>query len=147
MLQNGSVEVAKFAYANETKESITPRKLGSQYFWQIANSVPNKYKSAIVPQFNDPMVFSSVSSKPKLFVENFSMNSVIDGGGIYLPVFPSRTNILVVILKNCEPVLSYKLAELFNMCLKESSFPNCWKVSSVVPLFKNVGERSATKNY
>ena len=93
------------------------------------------------------MVFSSVSSKPKLFVENFSMNSVIDGGGIYLPVFPSRTNILVVILKNCEPVLSYKLAELFNMCLKESSFPNCWKVSSVVPLFKNVGERSATKNY
>ena len=52
------------------------------------------------------MVFSSVSGKPKLFVENFSMNSVIDDGGIYLPVFPSRTNIPVVVLKNCVPELS-----------------------------------------
>ena len=90
--------------------------------------------------------------------------------GISLPVFPSRTNlkphsisitpkivkkvitnlgsskasgpdcIQVVVLKNCEPELSYILAKLFNMCLKESCFPDCWKVSSVVPVFKNVGE-------
>ena len=33
------------------------------------------------------------------------------------------------------------------MCLKESCFPDCWKVSSVVPVFTNVGERSAAKNY
>ena len=44
--------------------------------------------------------------------------------------------IRVVFLKNCEPELSYILAELFNMCLKESCFPDSWKVSSVVPLFK-----------
>ena len=55
--------------------------------------------------------------------------------------------ILVVVLKNCEPELSYILAELFNKCLKESCFPDCWKVSSVVPVFKNVGERSTAKNY
>ena len=53
----------------------------------------------------------------------------------------------VVVLKNCEPELSYILAELFNKCLKESCFPDCWKVSSVVPVFKNVGERSTGKNY
>ena len=35
----------------------------------------------------------------------------------------------VVVLKNCEPELCYILAELFSMCLKESCFPNCWKVS------------------
>ena len=94
-----------------------------------------------------------------------------------LPVFPSRTNlklhdisvtpkivkkvirnldlskvsgpdcIPVVVLKNCEPELSFILAELFNRCLKESCFPDCWKVSSVVPVFKNVGERSTAKNY
>ena len=40
--------------------------------------------------------------------------------------------ILVVILKNCEPELSYILAELFKMCLKGSCFPDCWKVLSVV---------------
>ena len=53
----------------------------------------------------------------------------------------------VVVLKNCEPELSYILAELFNKCLKESSFPDCWKVSSVVPVFKNVGKRSTARNY
>ena len=53
----------------------------------------------------------------------------------------------VVVLKNCEPELSYILAELFNKCLKESCFPDCWKVSSVVPVFKNVWERSTAKNY
>ena len=33
------------------------------------------------------------------------------------------------------------------MCLKESCFPDCWKVSSVVPVFKNVAKRSTAKNY
>ena len=112
-----------------------------------------------------------------MFAENFSLNSNLDDSGVSLPVFPSRTNlklhnisvtpkivrkvvmnldlskasgpdcIPVVVLKNCEPELSYILAELFNNCLKESCFPDCWKVSSVVPVFKNVGERSTAKNY
>ena len=105
------------------------------------------------------------------------MNSNLDDSGISLRVFPSKTNlklhnisvtpkivrkvvtnldlskasgpdcIPVVVLKNCEPELSYVLAELFNKCLKESYFPDCWNVSSVVPVFKNVGERSTAKNY
>ena len=53
----------------------------------------------------------------------------------------------VVVLKNCEPELSYILAELFSMCLKESCFPNYWKVSTMLPLFKNVEERSTAKDY
>ena len=53
----------------------------------------------------------------------------------------------VVVLKNCEPELSYILAKLFNKCLTESCFPDRWKVSSMVPVFKNVGERSTAKNY
>ena len=52
-----------------------------------------------------------------------------------------------VVLKNCGFDLSYILDELFNMGLKYSSFPDCWKVSSVVPVFKNVGEKSRAKNY
>ena len=53
----------------------------------------------------------------------------------------------LVVLKNRELELSYILAELFNKCLKESCFPDCWKVSSVFPVFKNVRERSTAKNY
>ena len=37
----------------------------------------------------------------------------------------------VVVIKNCEPEFSYILAELFNMCLKVSCFPDCWKVTLV----------------
>ena len=53
----------------------------------------------------------------------------------------------VVVLKNYEPERSYILAELFNKFLKESCFPDCWEVSSVVPVFKNIGERSTAQNY
>ena len=52
-----------------------------------------------------------------------------------------------MVLKNSEPELSYILAALFNKCLRESCFPDCWKVSSVVSVFNNVGERSTAKNY
>ena len=122
-------------------------------------------------------VLSSASDKAKLFAEKFSNNSNLDDSGISLPVFPSRTNlklhnisvtpktvkkvimnldlpkasapgcIPVVALKNCEPELSYIVAELFNSCLKESCFTDCCKVLSVVPVFKNVGEKSTAKNY
>ena len=113
-------------------------------------------------------MLSSASDKPKLFAEKFSKNSNLVDSGISLPVFPSRTNlklhisvtpkmgkkvimnldlskgsdpdcIPVVVLKNCGLELSYILAELFNKCLKESCFPDCWKVSSVDRVFKNVG--------
>ena len=110
------------------------------------------------------------SDKAKLFAENFSKNSNLDDSGISLPVFPSRTNlklhkisvtpkmvikvitnldlskasgpdcIPVVVLKNCEPELSYILAELFSKCLNLCCFSDCWKVSLVVPVFKNVGK-------
>ena len=53
----------------------------------------------------------------------------------------------MVVLKNCEPELSYILAEFFIMCLKESCFPDCWKVSLLVSVLKNVVERSTDKSF
>ena len=55
------LEAAKLAYATKTRKSITSRKLGSQDFWQIANSVLSKGKSAIPPLFNGLEVLSSAS--------------------------------------------------------------------------------------
>ena len=46
----------------------------------------------------------------------------------------------VVFLKNSEPKLFYIIAKLVNNCLKESCFLDCWKVSSAVPVFKNIVE-------
>ena len=112
-----------------------------------------------------------------MFAENFSKNSNLDDSVIPLSVFVSRTNlklynisvtpkivkkvitnldlskasgpdcIPMVVLKNCEPKLSYILAELFNKCLKESCFPDCCKVLSLVNVFKNVGESCTAKKY
>ena len=53
----------------------------------------------------------------------------------------------MVVLKNCQPEFSCILAELFNKCLKESCFLDSWKISSVVPVIKNVGERSPAETY
>ena len=33
------------------------------------------------------------------------------------------------------------------MCMKESCFPNCQKVSSMVHVFKNIWESSAAENH
>ena len=117
------------------KSPSLPRN--SRDFWRIPNSVLNKGKSAIPPLFDGPDVLFFASDKGKLFAKNFSKNSNLDDSGIPLPVFPSRTNlelhnfsitpkmvkkvitkldsskapdlycIPVVVLKNCEPELSY----------------------------------------
>ena len=75
------------------QESITSQKFGSQDYWQFANSVLNKSKSAILPLFNGLEVLSSASYKAKLFAKNFSKNSNLDESGNSLPVISYRTNL------------------------------------------------------
>ena len=87
------LEAFKLAYADKTKETIVSLKLGSQFFWRIANSVLNMGKSAVPPLFNGPEVLSSASDKANLFAKNFFENSNLGDSGISLPVFPSRTNL------------------------------------------------------
>ena len=97
-------------------------------------------------------MLSSSSDKAKLFAENFYKNSNLDGSGISLPAFFSRTNlklhnisvthkmvkkfimnldlqkasgpdfIPVVVLKNSEPKLSEKLASSSISVLKSLVF-------------------------
>ena len=88
-------------------------------------------------------MLSSASDKAKLIAKHFFKKSNVDDSCLPLPLFPSRTNlkwhisvtpkmvkkvitnldlskasgsdcIPVVVLDNCEPELSYILAELFN---------------------------------
>ena len=109
-----------------------------------------------------------ISDKANLFARN---------GSQQLPDFPSRTEqrlssknitakmtsraiyvldaskatgtdrIPVIVRKMCSPKLSPVLAKLYNKSLAESCFPSCWKSSSVVPVFKNDGERSDPGKY
>ena len=60
-----------------------------------------------------------------------NLDSSIASGPYFIPV---------VVLKICDPQLWYILAELLNMCLRESCFPDCCNVLSAVPVFQNVTE-------
>ena len=126
------LKAAKLAYANKTKESITSQKLGSRDFWQIANSVLNKGKSAIPPLFNGPEVLSSASDKAKLFAENFSKNSNLDNSGISLPVFSSRTSLKLYNI-SVTPKMVKKV--IMNLDLSKASGPDCIPVM----VLKNCG--------
>ena len=130
-------------------------------FRQASNRCKRVLEAAKLAYANKTNVLSYASDKAKSFAKNFSKKSNLDDLGISLSVFPSRTNlkldnisvtpkmvkkvitnldsskasgpdcIPVVVLKNCEPEFSYILAELFNICLRESCFSDCWKVSLV----------------
>ena len=121
-------------------------------------------------------MLSSASDKAKLLAKNFSKNSNLDDPGISLSTCPSRTNlkllnvyvtpkmgkkviknldsskvsgpdcISVIVLKNCDREPFYILAEFFNVS-GEVLFSILGEVSLVVPVFRNVGERSTAKNY
>ena len=120
--------------------------------------------------FNGSELLSWASDEAKSLPKYFSKKSNLEGSGTPSPVFSSRPKlklcnisvtlkivkkviinldlskasgpdcIPVVFQKNCEP-------ELFNMCLKRSFFPNSWKVSLAISVFKNAGKRSTAKNY
>ena len=119
---------------------MTYQELGSLDFWQIANSVFNKSKSALPSLFNDLKVLPSVSDKEKLFAKIFSKSTNFDDSGISFPVVLPVTNlklrnvsvtseifmkfimnldsskvsvpdcIIIVVLKNCDPELSYVIS-------------------------------------
>ena len=165
-------EAAKLAHANKTNESITSQNIGSGTFGELPIVFSTKVNLLYLLYLTVRRCFLL-----HLLKQSCLLNSNLDDSRISLPAFPCRTNlklhnifltpkmvkkiimnldlskasgpdcIPVVVLKSCEPELSYILADIFNKCLKESCFPDCWKVLSVVPVFMNVGERSTAKNY
>ena len=72
----------------------------------------------------------NISVTPKMFKKVINFDSSKASGPDCIPV---------VVLRNYEPELSYILAELFGIYMKDSCLPDCWKFSPVVPVFKNVG--------
>ena len=168
---------AKDYYSNSIRSSIESTVLGSRQFWHITNKILNRGKSQIPPIFNGPEVLTSSKDKADLFCDCFSQNSTLDDANHPLPNFPSRCDIKVmsvlvtpkrvsntiscldaskangpdgisaIVLQKCSPELSPILSKLFNKCLAEGVFPDCWKVASVVPTYKNKGERSDCSSY
>ena len=171
------IEEAKSSYENNVNERLRAQKIGSRDFWRIYNSFSNSGKSSIPPLFNGPEVLTSSRDKAELFAKMFSTNSTLDDSDHELPDFPPRTDsilgsidispkkvasiiasldpskatgpdsIPVIVFQKCSPELSPILSKLYKKCVLESCFPSCWKLASVIPAYKNSGERSDPRNY
>lgn len=106
------------------------------------------------------------------FAEVFSENSNLDKSGdclislpelkwiwlisLLLSRWPRKSLLLLILpvhlvlsifqylltLENSVPEILHLLVDLYNACLKEPCFADCWKVSFVAPVLKTVGERS-----
>ena len=108
---------AKLAYANKTKEFITSQKLGSCDLKQIANTGLNK---VILHLHNSPGVLPSAFDKAQFLIKTFLTTLTLVKNVIHnldLLKASGPDCILVVVLKNCEPQLSYLLDDLFNIRL------------------------------
>ena len=175
MVAKGFLRLPDLHMLMKQKSLSLPRNLALRTFGELSIVFSTKVNLLYHLYPGLALVLSSASDKAKLFAENFYTN--LDDSGNSLPVFPCRTNLKLhnisvthkmvknvimnldlskvsgpdwipeMVLKNCEPEFSYILAELFTKCLKESCFPDCWKVSLMVPVFKNGQEMSAGINY
>ena len=159
------------------KQSITSQKFRPRNFGKLPIVFSTKVNLLYVLYSTAWRYCLLLLIKRNCLLKNFLKNYNSNDSHISLPLFPSRTNlklnnisitpkmvqklimnldflktsgancILVVVLKNCKPELPYILVELFNKCMKKSCFPDCWEVSLVVPVFKNVGEWFTVKSY
>ena len=145
---------------------MTSQKLAFWDFWRTADNVLNTGKPVAPPLFNDPEMLPSASNKAKLFPKTLILKTQLSLCPLPLlelhniTVTPemvkkvitklasSKTSspdcICVVVLNNCEPTLSYQVAQLFKKCLafQIAGRSHRWSLY----LRKN-GERCAPNNY
>ena len=60
---------------------------------------------------------------------------------------PGNDELTSFLLKQLCNSIAFNITLLFNYCLKTSTFPQCWKSSNIVCLWKNKGSRSDPSNY
>ena len=80
-------EAVKLAYANKTKESVTSQKSEFEFELLIVFSTNVNLKYLLY------LMDLRCSDRAKLFSKIFFKNSNLNESGIFLPVFPSRTNL------------------------------------------------------
>ena len=85
-----------------------------------------------IPRFEDHL--ATTAAEVETIIK--SLNQV--GGGIY----KIATKILLATYSSC----IHHLTHFFNLCLNTGTFPNCFKVALVVPIFK-AGEKNKFTNY
>ena len=152
-------------------------KLGFHGFWQISCYILSKAKSAIPLLFNGRELLSSACDKAKLFAKIFSANSTLILRNqvsfnllfileliwkclisLQLPSSLRRSQPILILdvwswlhFSGCsEELWTWTVSHTrwsFWCVFKRIFFPDCWRTSSVVPVFENARESSVAKKY
>lgn len=107
------------------------------------------YFGSVYTSHNDNVNFSSDHSNSSLFIPKLVFSE--DIVRLALEKLPDSLDrgsdeIPALFLKRCAQSLAKPLCLIFNKSLEQSSFPCCWKVSNIKPLFKS-GSRADVSNY
>ena len=87
------------------------------------------------------------TTRNSFFLSQFSSQKVFDLIKKLKNKKAKRTsNTETKVMKYANPVLSVYLSELFNLCVKEETYPDPLKITEVIPILKK-GDRSKTTNY
>ena len=90
----------------------------------------------------DPRLSSELLKIENVTIEDVrvaikSLNGTLTAGHDQLPAF---------LIKDCAFHLAPAIQLILNLILKNNSYPNCWKISKITPVFKN-GNKSDISNY
>lgn len=162
------------AYIQQVENSL---KNDINAFWRYINSKNNWNDLPSVVKYNDTAFddgnmianafanhFASVYEPPGahiLYESHLNFNSYFNVGSFYIKISEVLSklekldvskgsgpdNVPSIFLKSCAFSLSRPLWLLFNKSLNHGIFPVAWKLSYVVPIYKNNGDRNNVENY
>ena len=96
---------------------------------------------------DDPEVKSNNLSFDCLDIKRFSEAEVCTALKRIKPKLTAGPDgIPAFLLRDCASIFAYPLCIIFNLCLKNCSFPDIWKYSKVCPVYKK-GEKNEITNY
>lgn len=115
---------------------------------QIVHSFANYFKSTFQPS----NIFGPVNNRDSMSYNNFSVTEISEDE-VFLKIKNLKSNntagpdsIPAFLIKDCVGIFSKPLTYLYNIILSTQTFPDHWKVSKIIPLFKK-DDKSVIENY
>lgn len=114
---------------------------------EICNLFSSYFKSVFVPEQYSYNHCAPTKANVNLDLNHISQDEVLNNiKNLDANKGAGPDKIPAVFLKNCSVSISVPLTILFNQSLKAGEFPEKWKNSAVIPIFKD-GKRNMIKNY
>lgn len=106
----------------------------------VPSSITDDYDINSIPDTNHSsnLILSNVNISERVVLHALRQLDISKGPGL--------DNIPPVFLRSTAATLCQPICYIFNLCLKEGTFPTIWKSARIVPVFKS-GDRSDVENY